>query len=362
MRTTKAALVPWLAAPLAALLGATGCAQIETRSSVEIMPRSDAKVLHLGGPGGEIAERGVSVQWSQDGDRLAFGLTEDRACVSITHVPVVRVQKTTRRTTGGAMWWEYGLGVAAMGVGLAGLISPESFSQAAIDSNGNRVEETGTGYRIGGIFTAIGTVLLTAAVVDTVRTRDDVTYTDAYRRETGGAVACREPQVPLKGQTVELLVGEWSTTEPTGDDGAVRFLLPEAEELSEEARSAIDAHAKWAEAKAAADAAAEAARVKAEAEAAAEAEQSKKGRRRGRKAKTEEPEPEEAVEVPEVGPRPEPFVVKGVLRIDSGRALAIDFLVPYDWAGDEPHQGEGSVEPIPANRPPPRPRSADEKP
>ncbi|MEM7156159.1 MAG: hypothetical protein AAF799_25115 [Myxococcota bacterium] len=359
---TKTALVSWLAAPLAALLGVSGCAQIETRSSVEIMPRSDADVLRLGGSGGEIAERGVTVQWTQDGDRLALDLVEDRSCVSVTHVPVVRVERTTRRTTRGAMWWEYGLGAAALGVGLAGLISPESFSQAAIDSNGNRVEETGTGYRIGGIFTAIGSILLTAGVVDTIRTRDDISYADAFRREEGGAVACREPQVPLQEQTVELLVGEWSTTEPTGDDGAVRFLLPEIEELSSEAQAAIAAHAAWAEAKTAADEAAEAARLKAEAEAAAEAEQSKKGRR-GRKVKKAEPEPPaEPVATADPGPRPEPFVVKGVLRIDSGRALAIDFLVPYDWSGAEPHQGKGSVDPMPARRPPPRPRSGDAQP
>ncbi|MCH9687276.1 MAG: hypothetical protein K0V04_37930, partial [Deltaproteobacteria bacterium] len=229
-----------LALCLAGLM-ASGCAQIESRSSVEIMPRTESPALTLGPPGGLVTARGLDAQWTQDGDRLGLRLLESRTCASVRHVPVVRIERVDRKTAGGAMWFEYGLGAGSLGLGLAGLIRPEAFSQAAIDANGEIVRDKGTGYRIGGIFTGIGVLLLTAAVIDTVRTRDQVIYTDAYRREQGGTVTCQDPKVPLIGQTVELLVDEWSTVEPTDDDGEVRFLLPAVEDLPPGARDAIAA-------------------------------------------------------------------------------------------------------------------------
>lgn len=342
--------------PLTATLAlACACAQIESSSVVEIMPRPDARPLVLGPPGGEITARGLAVTWAQDTDRLALHIDESRACASVRHVPVVRVERIHRKTAGGAMWWEYGLGAAALAGGLVGLIRPEAFSQATIEDDGVVVKDTATGYRIGGIFTGLGALLLTAAVVDTVRTRDEVLYTDAYRRERGGAVACREPVVPLAAHTVELLVGEWTSAEDTADDGRVRFLLPEVDQLPAEAREAIAAYEAWEAAKAEADAIVEAAEeARAEAEA---AEASSKKRRRGRGAKAEpeaEPEPEPIV-VPEVGPPPEPFVVRGVLRVDDTRALAVSFVVPYEREAATGHEGAVEIEPGPPVKAPPRP-------
>ncbi len=343
-----------------------GCAQIETRSTVEIM-RRDTPSLVLGPPGGAVTARGVEARWSQDGDRLTLRLTESRTCASVRHVPVVRIERVDKRTAGGAMWWEYGLGAGALGLGLAGLIRPEAFSQASITSDGQTIRDTATGYRIGGIFTAIGTLFLTAAVVDTVRTRDEVIYTDAFRREQGGVVECRDPKVPLTGRTVELLVDEWSTVEPTDDEGGVRFLLPTVEQLPPEARDALAAHAQWKDRKAAADLAAQQAAERA-AQQAAEAElRDRKGKRRRGKGKaaeptkTQDPATDAAEPVPELGPAPEPVLVRGVLRIDKARALAVDFLVPYHSEAAGAHQGEGVVEPSPAVDPSPRGvKAADE--
>lgn len=338
-----------------------GCAQIVSSSTVEIVPRPDARPLVLGGPGGEITQRGVSVQWTQQGDRIALRLDESRACESVRHVPVMRVERVERKTVAGAMWWEYGVGTVALAGGLVALIRPEAFSQATISADGTAVRETATGYRIGGIFTAIGAVLLTAAVIDTVRTRDQVLYTDAYRRERGDAVACRQPVVPLAGQTVELLIGGWSSLEPTDEDGAVRFLLPEESELPDEARAVVQAYAQWDAAKAEADVAAgAAAKLRAEAEALAEAEAAKRKGRRGKKdvaaseAALAEAEAAEGA-VPQVGPPPEPVIVRGVLRVDSARALAVDFVVPYGIEAASGHAGEVEVEPGPVVNPPPRP-------
>ncbi len=401
----------------AAAVALVGCAQLESNSVVEIMPRPDAAPLVLGPPGGAVTARGLAAEWTQDGDRLELRLSETRTCASVRHVPVVRVERIDRKVAGGAMWWEYGLGTGTLAVGLAGLIRPEAFSQASINTNGEVIRDTGTGYRIGGIFTGIGVVLLTAAVIDTVRSRDEVLYTDAYRYEQGGTIECRDPRVPLTGQTVELLVDQWSTVEPTDAAGNVRFLLPGVDDLPESARAVIEATATW-EAQRAAWEASEAERQEAEA-AAANAEADKvTSRRRGKKgkgvgkaaagkaaagkaaagnkgagkaaagnkgagkssrpsqgergsgsrpggaedeaSKGGEPDstgadagPSSVASSP--GARPEPLTVRGVLRIDKSRALAIDFVVPYGADAAREHTGRGDVEPGPAVAPPSTP-------
>jgi hypothetical protein len=337
-----------------------GCAQVVTRSSVEVVPRTDAKPLVIGPSGGEITARDVKGAWTQDGDRLTVRLEESRTCNSVRHVPVTRIERVERRTARGAMWFEYGLGGGAMVGGLIGLIRPEWYSQARVTTeDGRMLEDKRTGYRIGGILTGIGTLLLTAAVIDTVRTRDEVRYADAYRREEGDVVQCMDPLAPMEGQTVELLVGKWSSVEGTDDGGGARFLLPGVEELPEDARKVVEATALWDAVKAEMDAAAvkaaeeAAAREKAEAEAAA-----KKGRKGKAKAKAKKPaagdveagggvaaEVAAGAAVPAValGPRPEPVEVKGVLRLDGKRAMPVSFLVPYDAEKAKGYEGKGEL-------------------
>lgn len=338
-----------------ALLGLfPGCAQVISRSTVEVMPRPDAAALVVGPPGGEITAREVGAGWTQDGDRLTVKLEESRTCNSVRHVPVVRIERVDRRTARGAMWFEYGFGAAAMTGGLIGLIRPEWFSQAqVVDAEGQVLEDKRTGYRIGGILTGIGSLLLVAAVIDTVRTRDEVRYADAYRREEGGVVQCMDPLAPMSEQTVELLVGKWSSVEGTDDGGGARFLLPGMEDLPEDARKVIEATAAWESAKAGAEevarkAAEEAAAKVAEEEAAAA--KAKKGRK-GKAAKSAKPTAAvvdaaaAAAPVVELGPRPEPMVVRGVLRLDNKRALAVSFVVPYAHERAKGYEGRGGLEP-----------------
>lgn len=350
-----------------------GCAQIVTRSSVEVVPRHDAAALVLGPGGGEITSRGVKAGWTQDGDRLAVRIEESRTCNAVRHVPVTRIERVDRRTAGGAMWIEYGIGGAALATGLVGLIRPEWFSQATvITEDGRTLEDKRSGYRIGGILTGIGALLLTAAVIDTVRTRDEVRSVDAYRREEGGVVECLDPLAPMQGQTVELLVGKWSSVEPTGDEGDARFLLPPVEDLPEDARTVIEATARWDAAKAEADAAAaKAAEEEAARRAAEEAAAAKKGRR-GKAGKppaggeaagggasgaaTGESAGAAAAGEPaaELGPRPEPVVVRGVLRLDDKRALAVSFVVPYTADRAKGHEGQGMIDAEVGGKAPPR--------
>lgn len=340
----------------AALVGLVpGCAQIVSRSTVEVIPRTDAKALVVGPPGGEITGREAKATWTQDGDRLTVRLEESRTCNSVRHEPVVRIERVERKTARGAMWFEYGLGGGAMVGGLIGLIRPEWYSQARVTTEDGRVlEDKRTGYRIGGILTGIGTLLLTAAVIDTVRTRDEVRYADAYRREEGAVVQCMDPLAPMDGQTVELLVGEWSSVEGTDDGGGARFLLPRVEDLPEDARTVIEATAAWDAAKAEMDAAARAAeeaaaREKAEAEAAAKKRKGKGkkpaaaaggGAEAGAAAAADAPAGGEAAEL---GPRPEPVVVEGVLRLDGKRAVAVSFVVPYEADTAKGHEGHGEL-------------------
>ncbi len=344
-RALAAILAPALAAAIA-LTG--GCAQIITRSTVEVVPRTDATALGLGPAGTEVSSRGLAAAWKQSGDRLELRLEESRTCDAVRYIPVTRIERVHRRTAGGAMWLEYGLGAGALAGGLVGLIRPELFSQAStVTAEGQVLRDTGTGYRIGGVLTGIGVALLTAAVVDTVRTRDEVRYTDAYRRDRGGVIECRDPLVPMQGQTVELLIGPWSSIEPTNHDGGARFLLPAVEELPEPARERIVAVEAWEAAKAEAEAAAQAAeeeaqRIAAE-EAAARAQKKSKSRKKTEPS-TEAVDAVAAAPAVELGPRPEPMLVKAVLRIDNKRALAIDFVVPYADEAARAHEGRGAIE------------------
>ena len=349
-----------------ALLGLfPGCAQVISRSSVEVMPRPDAAALVVGPPGGEVTARAVGAGWTQDGDRLTVKLEESRTCNSVRHVPVVRIERVDRRTARGAMWFEYGFGAAALTGGLIGLIRPEWFSQATVtNAEGQVLEDKRTGYRIGGILTGIGSLLLVAAVIDTVRTRDEVRYADAYRREEGGVVQCMDPLAPMSEQTVELLVGSWSSVEGTDDGGGARFLLPGVEDLPEDARKVIEATAAWEAAKAQLAAATQKAAEAAAARAAAaeEAAAAKKGRKgkaakkpgattgdagagSGSLAAAVEKIDVEIVPTVELGPRPEPMLVRGVLRLDNKRALAVSFVVPYADERAKGYEGHGGLEP-----------------
>lgn len=331
-----------------------GCAQVISRSSVEVIPRPDTAALVVGPPGGEVTGREVGAGWTQDGDRLSVRLEESRTCNSVRHVPVVRIERVDKRTARGAMWFEYGIGAAALAGGLTGLIRPEWFSQAkVVNAEGQQLEDKRTGYRIGGILTGIGSLLLVAAVIDTVRTRDEVRYADAYRREEGGVVQCLDPLAPMSGQTVELLVGTWSSVEGTDDEGGARFLLPGVEDLPEDARKVIAATTAWDAAKAEQDAAAQKAAEEAAARAAAEeAAAAKKKKHKDKGAKDPAASTAAAmmgIDVPlvpsvELGPRPEPLVVKGVLRLDNKRALAVSFVVPYADEKAKGYEGRGGLE------------------
>lgn len=319
------------------VLGA-GCAQIRSTSKVEIITRAKAEPIVLGPPYGQVTAQGVDTRWQQDGDRLEIHLAETRRCSAVRHEPVVRIERITR-TAGGALYWEYGLAAVTLGLGLTGLIRPELFSQRSVNADGESVEDLRAGYRVGGIFTGISAVALGAGIYDTVRARDEVRYSDAYRVHVGGATECGEPSVPLGEHSVELIIGKWRSEEPTDADGRVRFLLPPADELqlpplpdapAPEPAAAVEETAAVGGAAAVGD-------VSSSGDAAA--------------GDIEAPPPE---------PAPVPIrMAKAVLRIDPSRALTVDFVVPYDAPEARAHAGELAIDPVPVSSSTPQVRDVN---
>lgn len=293
---------PWGTAAVAWLGVATsGCAQIQSTSRVEVIPRTVAAPPRIGSGHGHVTARGADIGWSQRGATLEVTLVETRRCRELHHEPVTRVEHVDRKPPQ-ALYWEYGIAAAFLAVGLTGLIAPELFSPTITNADGEQVDDTRTGYRIGGVFTGIGAVALTAGVVDTVRSRD-VTYSaDAYRVTLGEQVECAAPRSALAKTEVEVIIGQWSTRGTTNGDGMVSFTLP----------SELD---------------------------------------------QAPPPPSKVDRLPgSVTPPPPPANRnQGVIRVDDARRTSFDFFVPYASAEAAAHQGRELITADDlAGAPPPR--------
>ena len=290
------------------VLTSGGCAQITTTHRVEIVPKRGAEPRVLGSPHGQVTHRGVEASWTQAADELTLSLLETRDCAVVRHEPVVRVDHVERKT-GGALYWEYGLAGATLALGLTGLIRPQLFSQSVVNADGDQVQDLRAGYRIGGIFTAIGAAFLTAGIYDTVRGRDETRYADAYRVHRGETVQCAQPQVAMAGQDIELIVGAWQTDDVTDEDGKVTFALPGLDELGVSLPEPPPPQP------------------------------------------PPEPQPQPAAE-PEPEPEPPPppppprVTIKGVVKIDKDRALAVELVVPYDHPDAQSRGDSVTIAPI----------------
>lgn len=214
----------------AALVACTGCAQIDSRSTLQITPRPELEPKWLG-EAKTVVGRDLSMAWSQSLSTVEIQIEEARTCRAVLHEPVDRVESIDRTVQHGALYWEYGVGAAVLAVGLAALIKPTAFSPQAVTANGTPGRDTTTGYRLGGIFTALGAGLVGVGAYDTVRSRDTVTTTRAYRLTTGDTTPCISPSGPRTGVKVELAIGPWTSTVTTDTDGRARFGLPGEREL-----------------------------------------------------------------------------------------------------------------------------------
>lgn len=214
-----------------------GCAQIDTRSTVRVIPKPDAQPVLIATGRGPVTARGAEVTWQQRGSTLAVQIHETRRCRQLWHDPVIRIEEIERKA-GGALYWEYGIAAATLGLGLAALIRPEPFSPELVNGTGERIVDRRGGYRIGGIFTGLGAIALGAGIYDTVRARDSVQYVDAYRVRLGDATRCAQPRALLVEAPVELIIDEWSSEARTDETGLAMFELPEQGEDLDEDESA----------------------------------------------------------------------------------------------------------------------------
>jgi len=214
----------------AAVVVCSGCAQIDARSTITVTPRPELEPKWLG-EAKTVVSRELSLEWSQSLSTIEIQIDEARTCRAVLHAPVDRVESTDRTVKHGALYWEYSAGAAILAVGLAALIKPEAFSPHAVTADGTPSRDTTTGYRLGGIFTALGAGLIGVGAYDTARSRDTVTTTRAYQVTTGDTTPCISPSGPRTGVGVELAIGSWTSTAKTDLDGIARFGLPSEPEL-----------------------------------------------------------------------------------------------------------------------------------
>ena len=225
--------------PLLAVLAiaSSACAQIDTRSTVAVEPITNAQPLRIG-EARKLVGRSLAGQWSQANGTVEVSLTELRRCRSVEHQPVERVETLDRAVKNGGLYWEYGTGAAILALGIAALAKPEAFSPSAVDTEGNTVRDTTTGLRIGGVFTRLGAAIVGVGVYDTVRSRDEVVHTPAYRVALGDEVPCLAPEAPKAAQAVTIEIGPWSAQAKTNATGVARFGLPNEAALGIEFPSA----------------------------------------------------------------------------------------------------------------------------
>lgn len=215
---------------VATLLACSSCAQIDSRSTVQVTPRPELEPRWLG-EAKTVVGRDLSMVWSQSLSTVEIQLEEARTCRAVLHQPVDRVESVDRTVRHGALYWEYGVGAAILAVGLAALIKPEAFSPQAVSADGTPGRDTTAGYRLGGIFTALGAGLVGIGAYDTVRSRDTVATTRAYQVTTGDKTPCISPSGPRTGVEVELAIGTWTSSATTDVNGLARFGLPGESQL-----------------------------------------------------------------------------------------------------------------------------------
>ncbi len=209
----------------AAVIVCSGCAQIDSRSTITVTPRPELEPKWLG-EAKSVVSRELNLAWSQSLSTVEIQLDEARTCRAVLHAPVDRVEAVDNTVKHGALYWEYGAGAAILAVGLAALIKPDAFSPRAVTASGTPTRDTTTGYRLGGIFTALGAGLIGVGAYDTVRSRDSVATTRAYQLTTGERTPCTSPSGPRTGVEVELSIGSWTSTAKTNLEGVAHFGLP----------------------------------------------------------------------------------------------------------------------------------------
>lgn len=206
---------------------ACGCATIDVRSEVTILPRAepDPPVSNE-----QLISRDFVADYVQIGPRVLVEIHEHRTCVRPRHRPVVRVEHV-HRSNRNFVIWDFTLGVLTGGFSALAFARPQMFANRLVDGQGRELHDYSGAYLVGGVFAGISAILLTVGIVDAVRSRDTSHYADAYELERGPALACAnmaETGEPLRTRAVTLRVGDDVIVldGETDERGRVRFELP----------------------------------------------------------------------------------------------------------------------------------------
>lgn len=174
-----------------------------------------------------IVDVSLEARYTQVGNNLDVELVEHRACRTFETFAARRVERTVRRPDA-MIYWEYGLAALALGLATLAFVRPEGFAAITYnDSTGAYERDPKTGYRVGGVFTAVGTGFLIGGIVDSVRARDSVRTLDSTVRREGPVAPCEAPSVPASQRRLELIVGDARQSAVTDLDGRAHFTLPD---------------------------------------------------------------------------------------------------------------------------------------
>ena len=211
----------------AGLIAALACAPIDVSSRISVHPRS-APAVQFGASGEELVRRDYVGDYVQLGGTLLVELRELRSCASLTHRPVMRIEKI-HRSNRNFVIWDFVLGAATGSLAALAFSAPQLFSPRLTDGQGRIVYNTRPAYVTGAVFASISALLLTVGVVDAVRSRDATAYTEAYALERGAVRPCTsEGDRPLAEHQLTLSIAGGATEVHARSDleGRARFSLP----------------------------------------------------------------------------------------------------------------------------------------
>jgi len=206
---------------LAVAVQLAGCAQISETTKFRTVPVAGTPVLSIER---KVIERQLEARWVQRGDSLSVELIEHRRCQVVERVAAVREEHRIRRADA-AIYWEYGLATALLGLAAFSFARPELFAVSEPVAGGER-RDPKTGRTLGGVFLGLGTVALGASIYDTVHARDRVHRFGAVVLRPGPAADCDAPSLPASARKLELRLGEVRSHATTDLEGRARFILP----------------------------------------------------------------------------------------------------------------------------------------
>ena len=212
-----------LALGVAAL--ALGCATIDVHNTVTIRPR-EGPIERFGGE--QLIARDFVADYVQLGPRLLVEIRELQTCAVARHVPVLRVEEVERSNRNFVIW-DFAIGLFTGGFAALAFAQPQLFSAKLVDGEGRLIYDKSSAYIVGGVFALISAGLLSAGIVDAVRSRDETRYADAYTVELGPAQACAGVEAsPLGERDLRLVFddGALAIDGRTDATGRVRFALP----------------------------------------------------------------------------------------------------------------------------------------